>query len=191
MLIGYCFTGSFCTLSKSIAVMEELAKQGHTIIPIFSYNVRDLDNRFWRAEEFRKRVREITDEGIVDNIVLAEPLGPVVKCDVMCVSPCTSNTLSKLRYGITDTPVTMAVKAHLRIERPVVIALCTNDGLGACNEVLGEMRNRKHYYFAPLYQDDLVKKPRSLVTDFSQLIPTIECAVKGKQYQPILTQKQK
>lgn len=189
MLIGYCFTGSFCTLSKSLAVMEKLAKDGNQIIPIFSYNVRDIDNRFWRADEFRKRVRAITDEGIVDSIVSAEPLGPVIKCDIMCVAPCTSNTLAKLRYGITDTPVTMAVKAHLRGERPVVIALCSNDGLGACSEIIGEMRNRKHYYFAPLYQDDIEKKPRSLVTDFDSLIPTINLAMQGVQYQPIIIEK--
>lgn len=185
MLIGYCFTGSFCTLSKSLAVMRQLANKGHTIIPIFSYNVRDFDTRFWKAQEFRDMVEQITSEPIVDSIVAAEPLGPVVKCDVMCVCPCTSNTLSKLRYGITDTPVTMAVKAHLRIERPVVIALCSNDALGASAEVIGEMRNRKHFYFAPLFQDDLTRKPRSLVTNMDYVIPTIEQAVKGIQFQPM------
>lgn len=185
MLIGYCFTGSFCTLSKSIDVMQKLANQGHTIIPIFSYNVRDFDTRFWLAKEFRQKVEEITTEPIVDSIVSAEPLGPVVKCDVMCICPCTSNTLSKLRYGITDTPVTMAIKAHLRIERPVVIALCSNDALGASAEVIGEMRNRKHFYFAPLFQDDLTRKPRSLVTNMDYVIPTIEQAIKGIQFQPM------
>ncbi len=184
MLIGFCFCGSFCTLSKSLTVLQDLVNKGHKIIPIFSYNVAELDTRFWKAQEFRQKVEEITGEKIVDSIVSAEPLGPVVKCDVMCVCPCTSNTLSKLRYGITDTPVTMAVKAHLRIERPVVIALCSNDALGASAEVLGEMRNRKHYFFAPLYQDDTTRKPRSLVTNMDYVIETIECAVKGKQFQP-------
>ena len=189
MVIGYCFTGSFCTLAKSLVQAEKLAQQGHTIIPIFSYNVRDLDTRFFRASEFREKVREITKEKIVDSIVSAEPLGPSIKCDVMVVAPCTSNTLSKLRHGITDTPVTMAVKAHLRGERPVVIALCSNDGLGASSEIIGEMRNRKHYYFTPVYQDDIINKPRSLVSDMDYLIPTIECAVKGVQFQPIIANK--
>ena len=186
MLIGYCFTGSFCTLSKSLQVVERLAELGHTIIPIFSYNVRDIDTRFWLSDDFRTKVLEITGGEIVDSIVAAEPLGPVVKCDVMVVAPCTSNTLAKLRYGITDTPVTMAVKAHLRNEAPVVIALCSNDALGASAEVIGEMRNRKHYYFAPLYQDDITKKPRSLVTDMDEVIATIEHAMRGMQYQPII-----
>lgn len=185
MLIGYCFTGSFCTLSKSLAVMKQLVEQGHKIIPVFSYNVHDFDTRFWHAQEFRAKVQELTTEPIVDSIVAAEPLGPVIKCDIMCVCPCTSNTLSKLRYGITDTPVTMAVKAHLRIERPVVIALCSNDALGASAEVIGEMRNRKHFYFAPLFQDDTERKPRSLVTNMDYVIPTIEQAYKGIQFQPM------
>ena len=185
MLIGYCFTGSFCTLSKSLKVLQELVDLGHSVIPIFSYNVRDIDTRFWIADEFRDKIVAICDHEIVDSIVDAEPLGPVIKCDVMVVSPCTSNTLSKLRFGITDTPVTMAVKAHLRTEAPVVIALCSNDALGASGEVIGEMRNRKHYYFVPLYQDDTSKKPRSLVSDMDEVIPTIECAIRGIQYQPI------
>ena len=186
MLIGYCFTGSFCTLSKSIAVLERLVELGHEVIPIISYNVRDIDTRFWLADDFRQKISSITDHDIVDSIASAEPLGPVIKCDVMVVAPCTSNTLSKLRYGIIDTPVTMAVKAHLRTESPVVIALCSNDALGASGEVLGEMRNRKHFYFAPLYQDDTDKKPRSLVTDMDEVIATIEHAISGKQYQPII-----
>lgn len=185
MLIGYCFCGSFCTLSKSLKVLQDLVEKGHKIIPIFSFNVKNLDTRFWKASEFRQKVEEITGEKIVDNIVDAEPLGPIIKCDVMCVCPCTSNTLSKLRYGITDTPVTMAVKAHLRIERPVVVALCSNDALGASAEVIGEMRNRKHFYFAPLYQDDTMRKPRSLVTQMDFVIPTIENAVNGIQFQPM------
>jgi len=186
MLIGYCFTGSFCTLTKSLVVLEQLVADGHSVIPIFSYNVRDTDTRFWEAAKFRERVHEITNHEIVDSIVTAEPLGPIIKCDIMLVAPCTSNTLAKLRYGITDTPVTMAVKAHLRSERPVVIALCTNDGLGASSSIIGEMRCRKHYYFTPLYQDDSVKKPRSLVAEMSQLIPTMKLAMQGIQYQPMI-----
>lgn len=186
MLIGYAITGSFCTLKKSLEVMQTLKDEGHEILPIFSYNVRDTSTRFFQAQEFRTAVENICDNEVIDTIVGAEPLGPVTKCDVMCVSPCTSNTLAKLRYGITDTPVTMAVKAHVRNDRPVVIALCTNDGLGAAAANLGAMMIRRNYYFAPLFQDDLEKKPRSLITDMTKVSEVISLAMDGIQYQPMI-----
>lgn len=186
MRIGYCITGSFCTLKKSLKVLEELCTEGHDVIPIISYNVKDKDTRFYNASDFRNEIENITGNAVVDDIVTAEPLGPVIKCDIMCVSPCTSNTLAKIRYGITDTPVTMAVKAHVRNNRPVVIALCTNDGLGAAAVNLGAMLMRKNYFFAPLYQDDYTAKPRSLITDMDKVIETIDLAMQGIQYQPMI-----
>lgn len=186
MLIGFCLCGSFCTLKKSLVAMRALIKQGHEIIPIVSFNVKNLDTRFYRAEELIKELKEISGNDVVDSIVDAEPLGPKIKCDVMVVCPCTSNTLAKIRYGITDTPVTMAVKAHVRNSRPVVIALCTNDGLGAAAVNLGAMLMRKNYYFTPLFQDDYLAKPRSLISDIDELDKTIELALHGEQYQPMI-----
>lgn len=189
MLIGYCITGSFCTLDKSIDVLKQLVEKGHEIIPIVSYNVASKDTRFYLAKDFIAEIEKICNKKVVDDIVTAEPLGPKIKCDVMCIVPCTSNTLAKIKYGITDTPVTMAVKAHVRNNRPVVIALCTNDGLGATAVNLGTMLTRKNYYFAPLFQDDYNAKPRSLISDMSAVIDTIDLAVKHIQYQPMIIEK--
>ena len=189
MLIGYCYTGSFCTLEASLVAMESLINQGHEIIPIFSYNVRDKDTRFFKANDFRHRIQSLCKREIIDDIVTAEPLGPKIKCDVMCVIPCTSNTLAKLRYGITDTPVTMAVKAHVRNSKPVVIGMCTNDGFGVSASNYGELLTRANYYFVPVYQDNINAKPRSLIADMSKVTDTINLAIQGIQIQPIITNK--
>lgn len=189
MLIGYCFTGSFCTLEASLVAMENLINQGHDVIPIFSYNVRDKDTRFFKAAAFRERVSQLCAREIIDDIVTAEPLGPIIKCDIMCVIPCTSNTLAKLRFGITDTPVTMAVKAHVRNNKPVVIGMCTNDGFGVSASNFGALLTRGNYYFVPTYQDNIYAKPRSLVTDIDKISETINLATQGIQIQPIITKK--
>lgn len=190
MLIGYCFTGSYCTLSKSLQILRQLVEQGNEVIPIVSYNVKNLDTRFYIAAEFIAEVENICGRKVIDSIVDAEPLGPIIKCDVMAIAPCTSNTLAKLYYGITDTPVTMAVKAHVRNSRPVVIALSTNDGLGATAVNLGAMLMRKNFYFVPLFQDDYNKKPRSLISDLDKMEVTIRAAIDHVQYQPLITDKQ-
>lgn len=185
MLIGYCLTGSFCTISQSLEVLRALVKRGDEVLPIVSEHVRTCDTRFATAISVMETVEEITGNAPICDIVASEPLGPKIKCDVMCVAPCTSNTLSKLAHGFADNTVTLAVKAHLRREKPVVLAVCTNDALGASAVNIGEILNRKHYYIAPLYQDDCVNKPRSLVANFDMLINTIDLSVEGRQIQPI------
>ena len=128
-MIGYAFCGSFCTLSASFEQMKLLIEQGHDILPIMSFNVYNTDTRFWLAEDFKQKVRDICGREIVATIPDAEPLGPKIKLDTLIISPCTGNTLAKLASGITDTPVCMAAKAHLRSDRPLLIALSTNDAL--------------------------------------------------------------
>lgn len=186
MLIGYCITGSFCTIAKSIEIMRELVKRGDDVLPILSEHVQNCDTRFASAHSIADAVVAITGNTPICDIVASEPLGPKINCDVMCVAPCTSNTLTKLAHGFADNTVTLAVKAHLRREKPVVLAICTNDGLGASAKNIGELLNRKHYYVAPMYQDDCVNKPRSLVTDFDMLINTIDLSIEERQIQPIL-----
>lgn len=166
--------------------MKTLTDGGDTLLPILSFNAGMLDTRFGTAAYFRQRIKEICGREAIDTIEDAEPIGPKKLCDVVIVAPCTGNTLSKLAAGITDTPVTMAVKSHLRGHRPVVIALSTNDALSGSAKNLGELLNRRDYYFVPMAQDAPDTKPASMVADFSLIPRTIELAIQGKQIQPIL-----
>ena len=184
--VGYALTGSFCTFEKSLFEMESLKKSGFDIVPIMSYNAYSFDTRFGKAEDFRRRIEEICERSIISTIIDAEPIGPKELTDVMVVLPCTGNTLAKLANGIYDTPVTLAVKSHLRNQRPVVIGVSSNDSLSSTAKNIGMLLNNKHYYFIPMKQDDCVKKPFSIVCDFSKVKETIEAALNKKQLQPIL-----
>lgn len=180
MKIGYCITGSFCTFEKSINALEKIIEQGHSVVPIMSENAYSTNTRFGRAEDFVKRLEAITSSKVIHTINEAEPIGPKAMFDVLVVAPCTSNTLAKLNLGITDTSVTMAVKSHLRNSRPVVIGVSTNDALGNSAKNIGALMNFKNYYFVPMTMDDIVKKPKSMVCDFDQILPTINDAFLGK-----------
>lgn len=173
MKIGYCITGSFCTFSKSIKVIETLVTDGNEVTPIMSENAYNTDTRFGSALNFRNEIEKITNKKIIHTIEQAEPIGPHKMFDVLCVIPCTGNTLAKLANGITDTAVTMAVKSHLRNSKPVVIGISTNDALGAAAKNIGQLLNYKNYYFAPFSMDDPVKKPKSMVCNFSEVPKTI------------------
>ena len=182
MKIGYCFTGSFCTFSKSVKTLEELVNSGHAVTPIMSETAYSTDTRFGKAEDFIRQIETVTDNKVIHTIEQAEPIGPKKMFDVLCVAPCTGNTLAKLAGGITDTAVTMAVKSHLRNSRPVVIGVSTNDALGAAAKNIGTLMNYKNYYFIPFTMDDCVNKPKSMVCDFTKIAATVEGAYKG--YEP-------
>ena len=184
--IGFVLTGSFCTFDKILPVIETLCKRGHSVTPILSDNAGTLDTRFGTAAHWREALAARTGTPPLDSISAVEPIGPQAWFDVLVVAPCTGNTLAKLAHGITDTPATMAVKSHLRGERPVVLAVSTNDGLSGSAANLGTLLNRRHYCFVPLRQDAPRTKPRSLVAEMSLLPDTIDAAVQGKQLQPIL-----
>lgn len=184
-MIGYCFCGSFCTLSRSIEIMDHLAAEGNTILPIMNESVYTTDTRFGRAADIVREVEAICKQPVIHTIVDAEPIGPKINLDMLVVAPCTGNTLAKLASGITDTPVTMAVKAQLRSDRPVVLALATNDALSANLKNIGTLMSRKNIYFVPMKQDDPEKKPHSLVCDFSLLKKTMVSAFAGRQIMPI------
>lgn len=183
--IGFVMCGSFCTLSKAIEQMKILSNMGYNILPIMSYNVFKFDTKFGKASEFISEVEKISGKKIIHTIQEAEPLGPKKMVDIVLVAPCTGNTLAKLSCGITDTPALMAIKSNLRIRKPIVISLATNDALGASAKNIGKLLNTKNIYFVPLKQDDPQKKPLSLVANFDLIPETLEKALSKKQIQPI------
>ncbi len=188
LTIGFAVTGSFCTIERIFEQMRQLVDMGNTVVPILSFAVANTDTRFGKARDFRDKMVEITGNQPIDSIEGAEPIGPKALLDVLLVSPCTGNTLAKLANAVTDTPVTMACKAHLRNQRPVVIALSTNDGLAANAKNIGALLNVKNVYFVPFGQDNPQSKRTSLVADFDLTVQTLEKAILGEQLQPILLQ---
>lgn len=184
--IGFAITASFCTFSKILAPMQELVDAGANVIPIMSFNASGTDTRFFMAKDFKEKVLSICNNPIIDTITAAEPIGPRALLDALVVAPCTGNTLGKLAGGITDTPVTMACKSHLRNNRPVLIAVSTNDALSGSAINIGKLLNTKGYYFVPFVQDDSVNKPCSLVANMSLILPSLEKALVKEQIQPIL-----
>ena len=183
--IGYAVTGSFCTFDKTLRAVQNLVDLGADVYPIFSYSCK-MDPRFTTSNAFVTKMREICGKNGIISIQEAEPIGPKSYLDIVVIAPCTGNTLAKLANGITDSPVLMAAKAHLRNERPLVIAIASNDALCGNAESLGIMLARRNVYFVPFSQDDPANKPRSAVCDFERLSATIDLAVKGLQIQPIL-----
>lgn len=188
MNVGFALCGSFCTYHKVFPVMELLCRDYH-VMPIFSTASYSTDSRFGAAAEHIEAARELCGNEPLHTITQVEPIGPKKMFDILVIAPCTGNTLAKLAHGIADGPVTMAVKSHLRNNRPVLIAVSTNDGLSAAAENIGKLLGRKHYYFVPFGQDDPAEKPSSLVADFSRLPDALEAALEGRQLQPVLLRK--
>lgn len=185
MDIGFAMCGSFCTYSQVFPIMELLSRD-YTVTPIFSTAAYTVDSRFGTAKEHIETAREICGKEPLHTIAQVEPIGPKKLFDVLVIAPCTGNTLAKLAHSIADTPVTMAVKSHLRNGRPVLVAVSTNDALGGAAENIGKLLARKHYYFVPFGQDDACGKPTSMVADFTKIPQALEAALEGRQIQPIL-----
>ena len=191
MKIGYCFTGSFCTFGRSLSVLKGLVADGHDILPIMSENAYYTDTRFQNAQSFSEEVERLCGKEIIHTVVDAEPLGPKIDLDLLIVAPCTGNTLAKVSLGITDTAATMAIKAHLRTDRPTLIALASNDAMSRNLKNVGDMLGRKSVYFVPMLQDDPTGKPHSLVTELEMIPRAVEAAVRGEQLRPIFLTKPK
>ena len=184
--IGYGITGSFCTFAKTRKEIQRLTEMGAHVIPIFSYQTQNCDTRFGTAKEFMEEVCDITGNPGIRTLQEAEPIGPKGYLDVMVIAPCTGNSAAKLANAITDTPVLMAAKAHLRNNRPLVVALSTNDALGMNLKNIGILLNTKNIYFIPFGQDNYKSKPNSMIAHIDLLADTIEAALDARQLQPVI-----
>ena len=184
--LGFAVCGSFCTHKAIKQQFKELKSQGFDITPILSEIVYSTDTRFGKAQDFINEIEEICQKECIHSILQAEPIGPKCLLDILLIAPCTGNTLGKLSNGITDTCVTMAAKAHLRNEKPLIIAPSTNDALGASAKNIGSLLNNKNIYFVPFKQDMPFMKHNSCISDFSLIPATINAALEGNQLQPIL-----
>lgn len=184
--IGFALTGSHCTISTVMLQMERLIDAGFQVTPVVSAAVTGDDTRFGRAEDVMARLLEITGKAPVSSIVGAEHVGPEKLFDLLIVAPCTGNTLAKLANGITDTAVLMAAKAHLRNQRPLLLAIATNDGLGLNAKNIGVLLSTRHIFLVPFGQDDPLEKPNSVVARMELILPAALEALQGKQIQPLL-----
>lgn len=184
--IGVALTGSFCTFEKMFRELQKLKDTGAEIYPIFSDAAQTITSRFGAPTLYKEKMKTITDKEPIFAIETAEPIGPTGYLDILTILPCTGNTAAKLANGITDSPVLMASKAHLRNNKPLVISIATNDGMGMNMKNIGLLLNSKNIYFVPFGQDDCKKKPNSLVAHTELLLPTLEAALEGHQYQPLL-----
>lgn len=184
-MIGYAFCGSFCTLSRSVEVLIHLKEKGYDVLPIMSEITAATDTRFGKATDFINRIESICGRPMIRTIPEAEPLGPARPLEALVICPCTGNTLAKLANGITDTPVCMAAKAHLRSDRPLLITLASNDAMSANLRNIGTLLSRKSVYFTPMVQDDPTSKPHSLVAEFSLVSKALEAAMAGRQIRPL------
>lgn len=184
--IGFALTGSFCTLAKTMPQLKKLVDAGAQVTPIVSSAVAQTDTRFSKAAAWLEEIKQITGQEPWQSIVEVEPIGPKALLDLLIIAPCTGNTLAKLALGITDSAVLMAAKAQLRNSKPVLIAISTNDALGANAVQLGKLLNRPNIYFVPFSQDDPAKKANSLVAHMDLLFESACLALSGQQLQPVL-----
>ncbi|MGN1014668.1 MAG: dipicolinate synthase subunit B [Butyricicoccus sp.] len=184
--IGFALCGSFCTLTRTLAVLERMVQAGWDITPIVSEQVAGEDTRFGKAADFLDQIEGICGKKALRTLQDVEPIGPKGWFDALVIAPCTGTTLARLACGMSDTPQTLAAKSQLRVERPVVLAVSTNDALSGSAENIGKLLNRKHYYFVPMRQDAPQTKPRSMVAVLENIPETVEAAIEGKQIQPIL-----
>ena len=180
-----CTNGFFCTIDKVIPEIKKIIDAGGKVVPIISHSVDKFDTRFGKAESLKKKLKDVTGEEIINTIIDAEPIGPKSLFDIIVVAPCTGNTLGKIVNGITDTPVTMACKAQLRNQKPILIAISTNDALGINAKNIGLLLNAKNVYLVPFGQDAPKNKSNSMVADFSYIMAALAEAVRGRQIQPI------
>ena len=184
--VGFALSGSFCTFSAVLPEIQNLIEAGAIVTPIMSYNASSIDTRFGKAADFIYEIERMTKTKVLKTIDEVEPIGPKKLLDLIIVAPCTGNTLGKISQGITDTPVSLAVKAHLRNLRPVLLAVSTNDGLGANFKNIGTLMNTKSMFFVPFGQDDYVKKPTSLVADMKKIVPAAVKAINFEQIEPVI-----
>lgn len=183
---GFALCGSFCTFSSVVPQMKALVEKGIQVVPIMSQTAHDTDTRFGKAADFIGEIEEICGQSVLYTQTAVEPIGPQNLLDILIIAPCTGNTLAKLANGITDTSVTLAAKAHIRNNKPVLIGISTNDALGTSALNIGRLLNTKNIYFIPMRQDDCEKKPKSVIADFSLTYEAMKSALDRQQLQPVL-----
>ena len=184
--VGFALTGSFCTFSAVFDVMRQLAEQGFALLPILSYASAREDTRFHPSSRVWRTLEEITGEKPLTTLPQVEPIGPKKLLDAYIIAPMTGASMGKMAHGIFDTPALLGAKSHLRNGRPVLVAPSTNDGLSTAAENIGKILAMRNVYIVPFGQDDPVKKPRSVVADFSLIPEALAAALAGAQMQPIL-----
>ncbi|MBQ5793787.1 MAG: dipicolinate synthase subunit B [Clostridia bacterium] len=179
--VGFAMCGSYCTHAQALEQLDALLARGYDVVPIVSERVWETDTRFGTAQALRQSLYAKCGNEVVHTIRDAEPLGPARPLSALVICPCTGNTLAKLAAGVTDSAVCMAAKAHLRSDRPLLIALASNDAMSANLQNIATLLNRKNVFFVPVRQDDPASKPHSLVADFSQVPTALEQALAGRQ----------
>lgn len=184
--VGIALTGSFCTFGKVFPQIERLVAEKANVYTIFSERSQITDTRFGNAEDFLQKAKEITGKSPITTFVEAEKLGPNNLLDAIIIAPCTGNTLAKMAHAITDSTVLMAAKGLLRNNKPIIIAVSTNDALSNNLKNIGMLINTKNVLFVPFGQDNYQGKPNSMVADFNLILPTLEAAFDGKQLQPVI-----
>lgn len=187
--VGYALSGSHCTFEEVMPQIQRFVDAGAKVLPIISSTLLTTDTRFGKAEDWRKQLKDITGNDIISTIVDAEPLGPTKLLDVLVIAPCTGNTTSKLANAQTESPILMAAKAQMRNQRPLVIAISTNDGLGLNAANIAKLLVTKNIYFVPFGQDAPDKKPNSLVARMDLIMDACEMALQGKQLQPLIIER--
>ena len=189
MKIGFAMCGSFCTFDAVFRELERFTQVFPDVVPILSEISATVDSRFGTAEEHRNRITVLCGCRPLLKISEVEPVGPKALLDLLVIAPCTGNTLGKMAAGITDSVVTMAAKAQLRNERPVLVAVSTNDGLGASGKNIMELMNRRNLYFVPFGQDDPTGKPQSLKADMTRITEAAQAALERRQLEPVLIEQ--
>ncbi|MCS7461840.1 dipicolinate synthase subunit B [Paenibacillus doosanensis] len=187
--VGFALTGSHCTFAEVMPQIQRFVDAGARVVPIVSYTILTTDTRFGTSENWQQQLKEITGNDIIASIVDAEPLGPSKLLDVLVIAPCTGNTTSKLANAMTESPVLMAAKAQMRNQKPLVLAISTNDGLGLNAMNIGKLLITKNIYFVPFGQDAPAAKPNSLVARMDLIMETCEAALEGKQLQPMVIER--
>ena len=187
--LAFALCGSFCTFEAAVPQAARLAALGWQVLPVMSFAAAATDTRFGPAAGWKARLEAAAGRPVLDTLTAVEPLGPQGLAQALVIAPCTGATLARLAAGLSDTPVALAAKSLLRAGRPVVVAVSTNDGLGASGENIVRLMQRKHFYFVPFAQDDPVHKPQSLKADLTLVPETLAAALEGRQIQPVLLQR--
>lgn len=187
--LAFALCGSFCTFEAAVPQAARLAALGWQVLPVMSFAAAATDTRFGPAAGWKARLEAAAGRPVLDTLTAVEPLGPQGLAQALVIAPCTGATLARLAAGLSDTPVALAAKSLLRAGRPVVVAVSTNDGLGASGENIARLMQRKHFFFVPFAQDDPVHKPQSLKADLALVPETLAAALEGRQIQPVLLQR--